>query len=110
MSSPSRAFLTGWMDRRPGPDVLWWSDTEVVQELVLALHRLAVGELLDDPALRDEVVPVGQRGGEAQVLLDEQDRDAVRLDPGEDLADLLDQQRGQSLGWLVAQQHPRTHP
>ena len=66
-----------------------------------------VVERLHDPALGEQVVPVGDGGGELHVLLDEEHGDALVLDLADDVADLLDDHRGQALGRLVEQQQPR---
>jgi hypothetical protein len=80
-------------------------DAEVLQELLLPLLYFGVVERLHDPAAGDQVVPIGEGGGEVQVLLDQQHRHAVLAHAAEDVADLLDQQRGEALGGLVGQQH-----
>lgn len=53
------------------------------------------------------VVPVGDGRGEAEVLLDEKDREALALEAADRLADLLDDDRRQPLGRLVEQEQPR---
>src|SRR5690606_33573813 len=85
-------------------------DSEVLQKFVLAGEDLVVVHGLDDPALGEEVVAVGDGGGEVHVLLDEQDGDAGGLDLAEDLADLRDDQGRQALGGLVAQQQAGAGP
>src|SRR3990170_633234 len=67
------------------------------------------GQLLDgaaeaDVGLAHEVDAVGEGHRDLQVVLDEEDRHAGLVDLGQDVADLLDQERGEALGGLVDQQ------
>src|ERR687892_2532296 len=59
--------------------------------------------LVDDPALAQQVDVVGDAQREGQVLLDEQDRDALALEVGQHAAELADQQRRQPFRRLVHQ-------
>src|SRR5689334_22517697 len=56
------------------------SHAEVLEELGGAGLEGRVVERLHDPALREQVVAVGDGGGERDVLLDEEHRDALVLD------------------------------
>src|SRR5713226_2623260 len=49
------------------------SHTEVLVELFDVGVQLRIGEALDDAAVLHNVIPVGHRRGEAEVLLDQQD-------------------------------------
>ena len=69
--------------------------------------ELRVGDHVDDPALLDDIVPVGDGRGEAEVLLDQHDGEALPLQPGDGAADLLDDDRGEPLGRLVEQEELR---
>src|SRR5262245_15502154 len=55
------------------------SNAEILMELGHVRLEVAVGDAVDDAAVLHQVVAVGDRGGEAEVLLDQQDGEAVRL-------------------------------
>src|SRR5688572_23896648 len=86
-----------------------WSElyAKVFVQLVHAGPEPRVRDLVDDPAALHDVVAVGHGGREAEVLLDEQDREALRLEPGDRAPDLLDDDRRQPLGRLVEQEQAR---
>src|ERR1700730_4354696 len=90
----SSAPVTASTAVRPKAFMVFSLDSEVVEEFVFAGLHLVVVQGLDDPALGEEVVPVGHGRGEVHVLLDEQHRHALPFDLAEDGADLLDDQRG----------------
>src|SRR5206468_8296177 len=76
------------------------ADPRVAREL----RRRALGH--DPPLLED--VGAGRDGeGLRDVLLDQQDRDALGVDPGDDLEDLVDDLRRQAERGLVEQQEAR---
>src|SRR5262245_56847642 len=52
---------------------------EVLVQLVHAGGQVGVGDGIDHPAMLHHVVAIGHGGGEAEVLLDEQDGEAFRL-------------------------------
>src|SRR6266581_2978558 len=79
---------------------------EVVVQLGHAGVQLCVRNHVHHAAVLHHVVTVGDRGGEAKVLLDEQDGEPFALEPPERGADLLDDDRGQAFGRLVEQQEP----
>ena len=54
-----------------------WSDAEIGVQLVDVGVELGVGDHVDHPALLDDVVPVGDRGREAEVLFDQDDGEAL---------------------------------
>ncbi len=58
-------------------------------------------------AVLHDVVAVGDGRGEAEILLDQQDGEALLLQRADGLADLLDDDGRQPLGRLVEQQQPR---
>ncbi len=62
---------------------------------------------VDDLALLDDIVPVRDRLGEAEVLLHQDDGEPLLLQLGDGAADLLDDDRGEALGRLVEQQQMR---
>ncbi len=68
--------------------------------------EFGVREGVDDLAVLDDVEAVGDGGGEAEILLHQQDGEALRLEPRDHLADLLDDDRGQTFGRLVQHQEP----
>src|SRR5690349_11960384 len=54
----------------------------------------------------DDVVAIGKRCGEAEILFDEKDRKPLPFERADDAPDLLDDDRGEPLGRLVEQQEP----
>src|SRR5688572_1515426 len=82
----TRAMSIGWLlGSRMSAGRLY---AKIRVQLVHAGRQLRVGDEVDDPAVLDDVVAVGHGGGEAKVLLDEQDREALGLEPGDRAADL----------------------
>src|SRR5271166_6514186 len=83
------------------------------ERLVQHVHlfrELETGEGVDDPAVLHDEEAVGDGRGEAEILLDEQDREALALEFGDRAADLLDYDWGEPLGRLVEHQEPRAGP
>ena len=80
------------------------SDAEVFVQPLDALRQLGLGELLDHAAVLHHVEAVGQRRGEAEVLLDHHDRVALLAQRDDHLGELLHDHRRQALGDLVEQQ------
>ena len=79
---------------------------------ILFLDRLVGLQLLRgateaDLSLREDVVPVRQFQGGAQVLLDQQDRQSPVLDLAQHVHDLVDDERRKPLGGFVEQQQRR---
>src|SRR3954465_10674608 len=74
---------------------------EIGVKLVHVGLQVGIGEAIDDLAVLDDVVAVGHGGGEAEILLDQKDGEAFRLQPRDGVADLLDDDGSQSLGRLV---------
>src|SRR5260221_12130164 len=63
--------------------------------------------LPDDAALLDDVMAVGDPGERREVLVDDQDGEAERLEAREAAPDLGADQRRQTLGRLVEDEKPR---
>src|SRR6266496_679497 len=80
--------------------------SEVLVELAHAALDLRVRNHLDHAPALDDVVAVRHPGREAEILLDQQDREPLGLEPADRGADLLDDHRRQSLGRLIQQQEP----
>src|SRR6185312_1861372 len=83
------------------------SYAEVAIELVGVGRELGVGDRVDDSPVLDHVVPVGDRCGEAEILLHQQDREAARFQRVERVPDLLDDHGREPLGRLVQHQEAR---
>src|SRR6266511_4462511 len=99
----TRAMSIGWLlGSRMSAGRLY---AKIRVQLVHAGRQLRVRDQIHDSAVLDDVVAIGHGGGEAKVLLDEQDREALGLEPGDRAPDLLDDHRRQPLGRLVQQQH-----
>ena len=62
------------------------------------------GHRVDHAAVLHHVVAVGDGGGEAEILLDQQDGEAAALERADHLADALHDHRREALGRLVEQQ------
>src|SRR5713226_6362077 len=83
------------------------SDPEILFQFVDLLGELIVADHVDDLAVLDDVVAVGEGRGEMKILLDEENGEALPLERADDGADLLDDDGCQSLGRLVEQQEAR---
>src|SRR6266404_5529706 len=83
------------------------SDAEIGVKLIHVALQLRVGKAIDDLAVLDNVVAVGHRGGEPEILFDQKDRKTFLLEPRDGVADLLDDDRRKPLGRLVQHQKPR---
>src|SRR6202012_1649654 len=70
--------------------LLLTSDTEIGVELFHVRLQLGIGETVDDLAVLDDVVAVRNGGRETEILLDQEDGEALRLQPRNGVADLLD--------------------
>src|SRR5271169_567579 len=86
------------------------SDAEILVQLADVGVEQCVGNHVDDPPVFHDVVPVGDGRREMEVLFDQQNREALRLELGDGAADLLDDDGGEPLGRLVEQQQPRAGP
>src|SRR5579871_4026382 len=63
--------------------------------------------MVDDAAILHDIVAVGKSSGEMEILLDQQDREALLLESADGVSDLLDDDRRETLGWFVEQQQTR---
>src|SRR5580692_11294659 len=54
-----------------------------------------------------DVITIRHGSGEVEILFDQQDREALRLEGADGVPDLLDDNRRETLGGLVEQQKPR---
>src|SRR5215471_9934441 len=70
--------------------------------------ELGIGEPVDDAAIFHHVVAIRNRRSEAKILLDQEDGETLLLEHADGLADLLDDDRGKTLGRLVEEKKPRT--
>src|SRR5260370_24374885 len=82
-------------------------DREILVDLVHVGVGLRVDDGVDDAPMLHDVMPVGHGGREPEILLDEEDREPLRLQAPDGGADLLDDHRGQALRRLVQQQQAR---
>src|SRR5688572_20703418 len=64
------------------------SDAQILLDLGSVGRQIAVVELVDHPPVLHHVMAVGHRRGEAEILLDEQDREAFDLEPFDRAPDL----------------------
>src|SRR6516225_10169036 len=86
------------------------SDPKILVQLVEVLREIGVADHVDDAAVLDDIVAIGESRREVKVLLDEKDREALLLQGADDRADLLNDDRGEALGRLVQQQQGRPCP
>src|ERR1700694_4467992 len=63
-----------------------------------------VGDHVHDAAVLDDVVPVRHGLREAEILLDQQDGEALPLEPRDGASDLLHDHRREAFGGLIEQQ------
>src|SRR5271166_467267 len=93
LSSPAkrgRRSMRSMGERACGTGAPTYSHPErLVQRRHPALE-LRVEERIDNPPVLHKKKPVGEGGGEAEVLLDQQDRESLALEFGDGPADLLD--------------------
>src|SRR5262249_11522653 len=80
------------------------SHAQIVVKFVEIGFELGIGELVDDAAIFHHVVAIRNRRSEAKILLDQKDGEALLLEHADGLADLLDDDRGKTLGRLVEQE------
>src|SRR5262245_63194501 len=77
------------------------SHAQIVVKFVEIGFELGIGEPVDDAAILHHVVAIRNRRSEAKILLDQKDGEALLLEHADGLADLLDDDWGKTLGWLV---------
>src|SRR6185369_2010946 len=82
------------------------SHPQVIVDLVKVGLELGVGEPVDDATVLHDVIAIGDRRSEAKILLDQEYGEALLLEHVDGLADLLNDDRRQTLGGLVEQQEP----
>src|SRR5437762_3529335 len=87
---------------RVGPPRLY---PKVLVQLVHAGGQRRVRNEVDNAPVLDDVVTIGHGGCEVEVLLDEQDGEALALEALDRAADLLHDHRGQALGRLRSEEH-----
>ena len=63
--------------------------------------QLGIRETVDDLAVLDDVKAVGDGGSEPEILFDQKDGKALRLEPRDGVADLLDDDGRQPFGRLI---------
>src|SRR5262245_50206546 len=80
------------------------SHAEIVVELFDIRVELGIREPVDDTPIFHHVVAVRNRRGEAKILLDQKDSEPLLLERADGLADLLDDDRREPLGWLVEEE------
>src|SRR5579872_467388 len=83
------------------------SNSEIFVQLFRVGLEFGRRHVIDDAAVFHDIVAIGDGSGEAEILLDQQNGEALRLERGNGVADLLNDHRRQSLGRLVEQQKPR---
>src|SRR6185503_8137892 len=76
-------------------------DAEVIFHVAHARLELLARDHVDHLPVLDDVEAVSQRGGKSEILLDEQDREALVLQLADRVADLLDDDRRQPFRGLV---------
>src|SRR6266702_5917669 len=84
------------------------SHAQIVVKLVEIGFELGIGEPVDDATIFHHVVVIRNRRSEAKILLDQEDGETLLLEHADGLADLLDDDRGKTLGRLVEEEEPRT--
>src|SRR5437016_7024409 len=84
------------------------SHAEILVQLIEIGFELGIGKPVDDAAILHDVITIRNCRGEAKILLDEQNGEALLLEQADGLADLLDDNRSKALGWLIEQQKPGT--
>src|SRR5580704_18157035 len=76
------------------------SNAEIVVQLLHIVRQLRVREVIHDTPMFHHVIAVGDGRGEAEILLDQQDGEALSLERANGAADLLDDDGRESLGRL----------
>src|SRR5437588_7682891 len=74
------------------------SHAKVVVQLVGVPRNSLVADHVDDAPVLDDVMAIGQGRGKMEILLDQEDREALLLQPADQSANLPDDDRGQTLG------------
>src|SRR5918994_6052214 len=79
-------------------------DAEVIFHVAHARLEFFARDHVDHLAVLDDVEAVCHRGGKAEILFDQQDRETLLLHLADGIADLLDDDGRQPLGGLVEEQ------
>src|SRR5215469_6327038 len=74
---------------------------EILVQLGGIPRKLFVVDHIDDLSVFDDIMAIGKRGGEMEVLLYQQNRKTLLLQPSDYATDLLDNDRRETLGRLV---------
>src|ERR1700733_4356976 len=83
------------------------------KRLVQPIHpalQFRIGEGVGDAAMLHDEKPIGQGRGEAEILLNQQNRESLPLELSDGPANLLDDNRREALGRLVQHQESRAGP
>src|SRR5215510_5363988 len=83
------------------------SHAQIVVKFAEIAFELGIGEPVDDAAIFHHVVAIRNRRSEAKILLDQEDGETLLLEHSDGLADLLDDDRGRTLGRLIEEKEPR---
>src|SRR5262245_31163896 len=67
---------------------------KIVVQLVDVGIQFGVGELIDNQSMFHDVIPIGNRRSETEILLNQQNGKALLLECADSLADLLNNNRG----------------
>src|ERR1044071_9474325 len=86
------------------------SDAEIFVQLLDVCIQFRIGELVDDTTMLHDVIAVRNRRGETEVLFHQKDGKALILEGTDGLADLLDNDRGETFCRLVQQQETGASP
>src|SRR6476620_11010431 len=89
------------------PSLKRLSHAQVLVQLCHMAIELGVRDPVDDPAVLHHVVAIRDGRGEAEILLDQQDREALLLQRADRAPDLLHDHRGEPFRRLVEQQQAR---
>src|SRR5438876_2960032 len=99
MTNLRNAIAFSWFEK---------SDAEIGVNLVHARVERGVRHHVDHAPVLDDVIAVCDGLREAEILLDQQDGEALLLEPRDGAADLLHDHRREALGGLIEQQEART--
>src|SRR6516162_7304550 len=83
------------------------SHAQIVVKFAEIGFEFGIGEPVDDAAIFHHVVAIRNRRSEAKILLDQEDGETLLLEHADGLADLLDDDRGKTLGRLIEEKEPR---
>src|ERR1700720_4532200 len=76
------------------------SHSEIIMQLVGVPRDILVADHVDDLPVLDDIMAVGEGRGEVEILLDQEDREALIFQLADQPANLLDDDRRQALGRL----------